>query len=103
MSLKSVEMQIALPRTHEAGKISNQQQQQGQLLQEHAAENTEKQLERKRKMVHQSEQKEELHLKERQSKEHSPVERQHQNQKNKKKRQKESKHPYKGKQIDISG
>lgn len=37
MSLKSIELQVALPRTLEAGKLQEQLQQQGTILQEHAS------------------------------------------------------------------
>ena len=51
MSLKAIEMQIALPRTHDAGKIQEQLQQRGQHLQEHAAQSVTKEDDLKRKTV----------------------------------------------------
>ena len=36
MSLKGIELQIAIPKTFDAGKIAEQKQQQSQLNQDHA-------------------------------------------------------------------
>ncbi|WP_233201328.1 hypothetical protein [Sporosarcina sp. P13] len=43
MSVKSIELQIAIPKTFEAGKIAEQKQQQSQINQQHANALTEKQ------------------------------------------------------------
>ncbi len=40
MSLKAIEMQVALPRTYDAGKIQDQQDQRGQLMNNHALQAT---------------------------------------------------------------
>lgn len=40
MSLKAIEMQVALPRTYDAGKIQEQQDQRGQLMNNHALQAT---------------------------------------------------------------
>lgn len=54
MSLKFVELQIALPKTFEAGKISEQHQQQALLGQELASRAHQKQEARKRTSVSES-------------------------------------------------
>jgi hypothetical protein len=103
MSLKAIEMQIALPRTHDAGKIQEQLQQRGQHLQEHAAQSGMKEDELKRKTVNKNEQKQEARLKEDPGS--SNQQQQKDSQKNKQKNDHHSPqhHPYKGKVIDYSG
>ena len=44
MSLKGIELQIAIPKTFEAGKISEQKQQQSQLNQDLAQLQSEKEI-----------------------------------------------------------
>ena len=46
MSLKAIEMQIALPRTQDAGKIQEQLQQRSQVQLDHAAHEVQKQVEK---------------------------------------------------------
>ena len=103
MSLKAIEMQIALPRTHDAGKIQEQLQQRGQHLQEHAAQSVTKKDDLKRKTVVKNSQKQEASL----NQEGSPSGKQQQNgrrdQKNKNDQPEQPHHPYKGKVIDYSG
>ncbi|CAM5570566.1 Elongation factor Ts [Lysinibacillus sphaericus] len=55
MSLKGVELQIAIPKTFEAGKMADQAQQQTLAQQVHANEALKKELERKQKAVNTSE------------------------------------------------
>ncbi|CAM3704191.1 hypothetical protein [Mesobacillus zeae] len=62
MSLKSIEMQVALPRTHEAGKIQEQIKQQSLIQQDNASQNVLKEDEKKRKTVFKQEQKGEAKL-----------------------------------------
>lgn len=103
MSLKAIEMQIALPRTHDAGKIQEQLQQRGQHLQDHAAQRVTKEDELKRKTVFKNEQKTKARL----NKDDSSAS--HQEQESKQNKQKKNPkldhhdHPYKGKRIDYSG
>lgn len=103
MSLKAIEMQIALPRTHDAGKIQEQLQQRGQHLQEHAAQSVTKEDDLKRKTVVKNAQKQEARL----NQEDGRSGRQQQNgrngQKNKDDQNVQPHHPYKGKVIDYSG
>jgi len=105
MSLKSVEMQIALPRTHEAGKLQEQLQQRGQVSNHHAAAELEREAEKNRSTVIKQEQKERPQLNSGNSSSGQ------QNGKQKSKKQENSsldesgkeKHPYKGTIIDFSG
>lgn len=101
MSLKAIEMQIALPRTHDAGKIQEQIQQRGQQLQEHAAQRVTKEDELKRTTVIKNNQKQEARL----NKDgQSSSEQDHSRQQQKKKEDSlQQNHPYKGKIIDYSG
>ena len=101
MSLKAIEMQVALPRTLDAGKIQEQMLKQGQNMTNIAQDAVQKELERKRNSVMKNEQSAETKLhkdekeqdQERQTREpvrvHSEeIEREH--------------HPYKGINIDYS-
>ena len=51
MSLKSIELQIAIPKTFEAGKITEQKQQQSMLNNEQAMTLVDKQLQKQRSAV----------------------------------------------------
>lgn len=94
-------MQIALPRTVDAGKVSEQLQQRGQILHDLASNEIKKKQEQAQQAVIKAEKKDDLSFKDQSL--------QHQNgreQENKRKKQKESSekiHPYKGKTIDYSG
>ncbi|MEH7882746.1 hypothetical protein V7654_00355 [Bacillus sp. JJ1609] len=104
MSLKAIEMQIALPRTQDAGKIQEQLQQRGQHLQEHAAQSVTKEDELKRKTVIKNNPKQEAHLT---KDDGSSNQNQEQSNPDKKKNSEhhhiQQNHPYKGKVIDYSG
>ena len=56
MSLKSIEMQIALPRTQEAGKVQNQFNERGIIENAHLNTMIQKKDEQKRKTVTENEQ-----------------------------------------------
>lgn len=101
MSLKAIEMQIALPRTHDAGKIQEQIQQRGQHLQEHAAQRVTKEDELKRKTVIKNNQKQEARL----NKDGNSSSQQDSGRQQQKKQEEplQQNHPYKGKIIDYSG
>jgi len=99
MSLKGVELQIAIPKTFDAGKVAEQLQQQNNISQANAQAATERQLEKNRETVLQSSESAKLD-------EHDPRNQQGQQQqkRNKKKQQqKNSKHPFKGNFVDFSG
>jgi hypothetical protein len=104
MSLKAIEMQIALPRTHDAGKIQEQIQQRGQHLQDHAAQRVTKEDELKRTTVMKNNQKQEARLhQERGSSGQQDESRQQQKKQQKQEENSSQNHPYKGKVIDYSG
>jgi hypothetical protein len=99
MSLKLVELQIALPRTQEAGKIQEQTNQQSQNLQKHLSAERKQQQEILRHQVPKNEQKAEPNLAKRQSTQQQ-IQRKDKGRKNSPNKQL---HPYKGYMIDIEG
>lgn len=102
MSLKSIEMQIALPRTQDAGKLQEQLQQRGQLQNDFASENVKKEEDKKKNSVIKQEQKDVARFhKDRHGREETE---QQQREKKEKERQKmKEMHPYKGTKVDFSG
>ncbi|MBW8350520.1 hypothetical protein K0H71_13820 [Bacillus sp. IITD106] len=103
MSLKSIEMQVALPRTIEAGKISEQLQQRGQIILDQATREMEEKVERERHGIIETDRKEKLLLKDDTSSHQNSDKHQSQNKKEKKAKKVEQAHPYKGKTIDYNG
>ncbi|MGG2075036.1 RNA polymerase subunit sigma [Lysinibacillus irui] len=102
MSLKGVELQIAIPKTFEAGKIADQAQQQVTAQQAHANEALKKEVERKQKIVNTSEGMDEISEDEDAGGEYLKGI----YKKKKKKRdqqEKQAKHPFKGNFVDFSG
>ncbi|MEA0554476.1 RNA polymerase subunit sigma [Lysinibacillus irui] len=102
MSLKGVELQIAIPKTFEAGKIADQAQQQVSAQQAHANEALKKEVERKQKIVNTSEGMDEISEDEDAGGEYLKGI----YKKKKKKRdqqEKQAKHPFKGNFVDFSG
>lgn len=100
MSLKGVELQIAIPKTFDAGKIADQLQQQTTISQANAQAASERQLEKNRETVTQSNNTAEASL--------SNNEREKADQERKKREKKEQemnkvKHPFKGNFVDFSG
>lgn len=95
MSLKLIELQIALPRTQDFGKIQEQLQQRGQHMQEQIVAGAKKQDERRRKQVNKKDKNDPSSL-------HLNQSNQQQGKQVKRSDQKEQ-HPYIGKTIDISG
>ncbi|MFJ8261510.1 hypothetical protein ACIQ4I_06050 [Rummeliibacillus sp. NPDC094406] len=102
MSLKGVELQIALPKTFEAGKITEQAQQQVNAGQDLANQALQKQIERNRTAVLESD-------KTAQIREDDPSDdRENEKQRGKKKKHESStldqiQHPFKGHFVDFSG
>ncbi|MDQ0156788.1 hypothetical protein [Robertmurraya andreesenii] len=102
MSLKAIEMQIALPRTQDIGKLQEQLQQRGQLQQDFATETVKKEEDKKKSTVVKQERKDEAHF-------HKDGH--HRDDKEQKGRKKDGQehqqrtelHPYKGTKVDISG
>lgn len=103
MSLKLIELQIALPRTQEAGQIQSQLETRGQHMQEILADAARKENEQKQHQVPRNNKNEGVQL----NKEHSSNEYQHQKRKNKTEKElpheEKENHPYKGKSIDFRG
>ena len=100
MSLKLAELQIAIPKTFDAGKVADQIQQQSALSQANAQAASEKQLEKNRETVTKSTETSETSSQE-EEKKRREQERQH---REKREREiKETKHPFKGNFVDFSG
>ncbi|MEK5231156.1 RNA polymerase subunit sigma [Lysinibacillus sp. FSL K6-0232] len=100
MSLKGVELQIAIPKTFEAGKMADQAQQQALAQQAHANEALKKEVERKQKIVNTSEGMDEINEEEEAGGEY--VEGVYKKKK-KKQHEKQAQHPFKGNFVDFSG
>lgn len=99
MSLKSVELQVAIPKTFEAGKIADQLHQQNAISQANAQATSARQLEKNGETVTKSNETET-----------DLGEASHQNQEQEKKKRpnneqalNETKHPFKGNFVDFSG
>ncbi len=106
MSLKAIEMQIALPRTQDAGKIQEQLQQRSQVQLDHAAHEVQKQVEKNEHSVVKEERKLPVQFNEQEG---NPDKGPFSKQTNKKKKEEKKtttssqQHPYKGQSIDYSG
>ncbi|MBG9656848.1 hypothetical protein ACOSZF_00995 [Cytobacillus firmus] len=103
MSLKSIELQIALPRTFEAGKIQDQLQQRGQTISGFAADSTEENAEKQRKTVIKQEHKQNVNLGNDDSERQKEAGGHDRTEDRKKDSNDRQNHPYKGKVIDYSG
>ncbi|MFJ7747071.1 hypothetical protein [Peribacillus sp. NPDC097295] len=105
MSLKAIEMQMALPRTQDAGKIQEQLLQKNLIQQDHAAHQGRKEDERKQTTVMAEEQKLPAHFYEKEgSADKGPFLKQQRKKDSKKKTTvNRDSHPYKGRSIDYSG
>jgi hypothetical protein len=95
VSLKLVELQLALPRTYDMGKVQEQIQQQSQVLQAQLAMSMQKKEEEARHQVTKKEKSFEVRWEKENS---SPLLYKDKNKKGEKQR-----HPYKGKIIDYTG
>lgn len=98
MSWKAVEMQVALPRTHDAGRIQEQIQQRGQFMQDVITADHLQKEELKRKTVNELHQKVKLSNQKQSKNLHNKNSKEKNNQKNQ-----EIDHPYLGNNIDING
>lgn len=101
MSLKGVELQIAIPKTFDAGKIADQQNQNVINQQLHANEALKKELERKQTVVNESEDLDAIS--EDEERDAQDPNNPHSKKKKKSKETKPAKHPFKGNFIDFSG
>ncbi|MEW9108616.1 hypothetical protein ACQCT6_08865 [Cytobacillus gottheilii] len=102
MSLKAIEMQVALPRTQDAGKLQEQLQQRGQVMQDIASQAALKEEERKRTSVIANSDANSVSLTDKDQKGQQQQEQSERKHQKKDQTVKES-HPYKGKLIDYSG
>lgn len=93
MSLKLIELQVALPRTYDAGKIQEQMQQRGAINQNQIAQAGQKEDIKKRKQVLESNKsnKSDLQKEDNEQKNHET------------KHTKQEKHPFIGTYLDIEG
>lgn len=99
MSLRLAELQIAIPKTFDAGKVADQIQQQSAINQSNAQAASERQLEKNRETVTKSN--EALETSSQDERERAEQERQ--NREKKEQEMKETKHPFKGNFVDFSG
>lgn len=97
-------MQIALPRTQDAGRLQDQLQNRGQLQQDQINQSVQKDVEKLQNSVVKEERKDtvRLHQEEEGREEYKGQKRDKKKQKEKNKNLKE-KHPYKGTRIDYCG
>lgn len=104
MSLKAIELQVALPRTYDAGKLQEQMQQKGQLTHDFAAREMKKEVEKQEKTVVKKKQKDNVKLKRDEKSGHYVGSLALQDQESEEDETIISaKHPYKGNAIDFSG
>ncbi|QUG41110.1 RNA polymerase subunit sigma [Psychrobacillus sp. INOP01] len=99
MSLKLAELQIAIPKTFDAGKVADQIQQQSAIHQSNAQAASERQLEKNRETVTKSNEASETSSEE----ERERTEQERQNREKREREIKETKHPFKGNFVDFSG
>lgn len=100
MSLKGVELQIAIPKTFDAGKVADQHQQNTINQQLHANEALKREVERQQFSVLESEDLNAI------SDEEERAKQEQQEQQNKKKqaaKKEKAQHPFKGNFFDFSG
>jgi hypothetical protein len=100
MSHRAIEMQIALPRTQDAGQLQEQLQQRGQIIQSHLAQEHLQEERVKRNSVNSLKQRELRTLQNSEQKEQMPYQL---NKKGKKKQTGKMNHPYLGNNIDFNG
>ncbi|WP_313891240.1 RNA polymerase subunit sigma [Psychrobacillus sp.] len=100
MSLKAIELQIAIPKTFDAGKVADQLQQQSAVNQANAQAASERQLEKNRETVLQPEETAEASL---DDKGESSAEQERKKREKKEQEKKNTKHPFKGNFVDFSG
>ena len=97
MSLKGLELQIAIPKTFEAGKMADQMQQQSLANQANAQAATERQIEKNRETVIKS------NLIEADTKENSQKQAKQEKEKKEEQQDNSLKHPFKGNFVDYNG
>ncbi|WP_156289088.1 hypothetical protein [Oceanobacillus salinisoli] len=98
MSLKLIELQVAIPRTQDASKLSEQLTKQNQHFQESLASSQLKQEELKRKRVNDLNDTEQLKFKKQKTGDHQTLPRNRKTTSS----MEYIKHPYLGNQIDVN-
>ena len=101
MSLKGVELQIAIPKTFDAGKAQEQHQQHVIQQQYHANEALKKEVEKKQLTVNDTEKTNQISDEENDNNRKDDGNRK--NKKHSKDNKTQAQHPYKGNFIDFSG
>lgn len=101
MSLKGVELQIAIPKTFDAGKIADQHQQNTINQQLHANEALKRDIERKQFSVLESNNLD--GISEEEQRERQEHEQQQQHKKKQASKKEKAQHPFKGNFFDFSG
>lgn len=102
MSLKAIELQIALPKTFEAGKVVEQKQQQIQVNQDVASELAKREERLKKTIVQKGESAKALkNEREDQANEYVP-DRTRKKEKDEETAERQKSHPYKGSFVDFS-
>lgn len=102
MSLKGIELQIAIPKTFDAGKVADQQQQNNILQQMHANESLKKEIERKQFTVNETNKMDSVDGEEENGQGQSP-DQQLKKKKQQQQLQQKAQHPFKGNFVDFSG
>lgn len=104
MSLKSVELQVAIPRSQDAGRLQEQLNQR-QVIQHHQSaeeQKTHAELQRLKASHLESKNHSKISSDDPSSQEHSQQNDHHRNRQEKERGEEQAKHPFKGKHIDIS-
>lgn len=102
MSLKGIELQIALPKTFEAGKLAEEKQQRIHTMQENANLQTEKQAQKDKETVLETEKNKLINADDESNKQEHEQEKKQRSKKTKNTNE-SSQHPYKGSFVDYSG
>ena len=103
MSLKGVELQIAIPKTFDAGKIADQHQQNTINQQLNANEALKREIERKQLSVNESEEMDAINEDEDNNQQNNSQSKNGQNKEKKQELEQRIKHPFKGNLFDFSG
>lgn len=103
MSLKGLELQIAIPKTFDAGKMADQRQQNTILQQMHANDALNREMERKQLSVNETEHLNAVNDEEQEKTSQQGQEDAQDNTKNKEQLEQKVQHPFKGNLFDFSG
>lgn len=103
MGFKSIELQVAIPRSQDAGKMQEQMMRQGQQFQETLTQQQLREEIINRTKVNEYEDVEKRNIDEDERKQQEEKERKKRKQNNKEKTKQSTNHPYLGNKIDFSG